>query len=574
MGKKSDNIDYANIVENTTDTIVVTNIEGEIEYANPAFLKTYGLKLKDVMGKKPNIIKSGTHDRDFYEKMWQVILSGKAFRGVCVNSTKNGELLYEEKTITPLKSGKKKITGFVSIGKDISDRIMSDKIIHDRNRRIALLLSEEQHLRRVLERIAKINEVIIYSLNVQDIINKSTLILSQQQQYELVIITLKDRNSGILEISSKHGKALEGLDSNFDEEFFNYKKEFAKETIINNSPIVVERVENRVKIQNWLKRLKLEETRSFISLPLRPKYDEDPYGVITVFTKNSLILKKEAKFLKDISETLGFAISSFYERELLKERETLLVQQSKLASMGEMISSIAHQWRQPLNGISGVVANLYDKYELKKMKDEDFSDSVKEINLLLKHLSQTIDDFRNYFKPDKECEIFDVVEVVKEAIRIFRIQLDDNFIELELIEAKESRFYSRGFLNEFKQVILNLLNNSKDAILERRKMMKNKTSFDSSLFSAKISISFKSDSGYNYISFEDNGKGIDSAKVNRIYEPYFTTKGEGAGTGIGLYMSKMIIENSMDGELFLIKRKNPTIFGIKLPKFSRIRRNE
>ena len=214
----------------------------------------------------------------------------------------------------------------------------------------------------------------------------------------------------------------------------------------------------------------------------------------------------------------------------LRERDELLAQQSKLASMGEMIGAIAHQWRQPLNEIGIAIQNLKYDYEDGLVDKEFLDDFIQKNKEIVKFMSTTIDDFRNFYRVDKTKELFDVREAINSTLSLQMAQLANHNISVSI--SGES-FEVNGFKNEFLQVILNIINNAKDALLENE------------IEDAKITILLEE----KIIKIRDNAGGIPDEILERIFEPYFTTKEQGKGTGMGLYMSKMIIEENMDAEL-------------------------
>jgi signal transduction histidine kinase len=229
------------------------------------------------------------------------------------------------------------------------------------------------------------------------------------------------------------------------------------------------------------------------------------------------------------------------------KKDQLLQQQSKLAAMGEMIGAIAHQWRQPLNALAINVQNLEDDYE-DGLLDEKFLNEFIEKNMkTIQFMSKTIDDFRNFFRVDKKKKDFNILNAVKSVIDIQEAQLDSHGIKIQ-IDGED--FLFNGYESEFKQVILNIINNAKDAIIEK------------GVKEGKIKITLKD----NTISIQDNGGGIPEDIKMRIFEPYFTTKEPGHGTGMGLYMSKMIIEKNMDGKIEVVDTEDGAIFIIKLQR--------
>ncbi|MDF1876374.1 HAMP domain-containing protein [Sulfurimonas sp. SAG-AH-194-L11] len=222
--------------------------------------------------------------------------------------------------------------------------------------------------------------------------------------------------------------------------------------------------------------------------------------------------------------------------ENIKQLEAMQ-QQSKMASMGEMIGAIAHQWRQPLNEISISIQNLKYDYE-DGVIDETFIKNFIEKNKEIIHfMSTTIDDFRNFYRVDKTKEIFDVKEAIEKTISLQKAQLLNNNITISI---KGESFKVNGFKNEFQQVVLNLINNAKDAVLEK------------GVADATISIELNN----RCVIVRDNGGGVSKEIITRVFEPYFTTKEQGKGTGMGLYMSKMIIEENMDAKLSISNTKD------------------
>ncbi len=239
-------------------------------------------------------------------------------------------------------------------------------------------------------------------------------------------------------------------------------------------------------------------------------------------------VEDRTKELNDLNENLEKIVQE-KTQENIKQLETMQ-EQSKMASMGEMIGAIAHQWRQPLNEIGIAIQNLKYDYE-DGLVDEAFLDEFIQKNKeLIKFMSTTIDDFRNFYRVDKTKELFDVRDAIEKTLSLQMAQLVNNNISIYI--SGES-FEIEGFRNEFLQVLLNIINNAKDALLERK------------IEDAKIMIEL----GDKTLSIRDNAGGIPDEILGRIFEPYFTTKEQGKGTGMGLYMSKMIIEENMDAKL-------------------------
>ncbi|MCG3700539.1 HAMP domain-containing histidine kinase [Aliarcobacter butzleri] len=258
------------------------------------------------------------------------------------------------------------------------------------------------------------------------------------------------------------------------------------------------------------------------------------------------LISQEKKLNTELEEKV------IVETSKQKEQEQLLIQQTRLAAMGEMIGNIAHQWRQPLNALGLILQNLKFSYEIGELDEKMIDKSVKKATLLTENMSKTIDDFRNFFRPNKAKENFKINEGITKAVELIESTFEHNNIKLEKdFVSSEIEFF--GFANEFSQVILNLLTNAKDAVLENK------------IENPLIIIQTKIDDEYIYISIKDNGLGIKDEIINKIFEPYFTTKDEGKGTGIGLYMSKIIIENNMNGKIEVKNEQNGANVIIKLP---------
>ena len=260
----------------------------------------------------------------------------------------------------------------------------------------------------------------------------------------------------------------------------------------------------------------------------------------------------ELNTLKEVINAMVDSLESkiIQEIEQRTSQEKLLIQQSKLAAMGNMIGNIAHQWRQPLSELNAILMNIETKYKFKDFNETFIEQSVLECNEITSYMSNTISDFQNFFKPSKTKEFFNVVQACKKAGAILQSSLKYHIITFECTFDKEKEVY--GYPNEFSQAFLNILSNAKDVLIQRN--IKN----------PYIHVNIKSGKNYVLIQVKDNGEGIKDEYMERIFEPYFTTKHAKQGTGIGLYMSKTIIENNMNGFLNVINTSDGACFTIKL----------
>ena len=243
------------------------------------------------------------------------------------------------------------------------------------------------------------------------------------------------------------------------------------------------------------------------------------------------------------------------EEELAKNRDKdrLLIQQSKLAAMGEMLGNIAHQWRQPLNNVSLILQFLKDNYQNEKVKLSMINKYFDKSFTQIEYMSQTIDDFRNFYKPSKSMTEFKISNSLDSTLEIIKAQLQNENIKL-IMDIED--VVIKTFENELKQSFLNIFNNAQDAIHQKKKNEK---------FDAYIKITTKIEKENLLIYIENNGGEIDEETISKIFEPYFTTKFETQGTGIGLYMTKSIIETNMNGRISVDNISNGVCFKISLP---------
>ncbi len=271
--------------------------------------------------------------------------------------------------------------------------------------------------------------------------------------------------------------------------------------------------------------------------------------------------------LKDVQEELKSKVKEEIEKN--RQKDAFIIQQNKLASMGGMLGSIAHQWRQPLNNVQLILHFIRDNCGQKKFSQEILRDYIHRAKTQIEYMSQTIDDFRNFYKPSKSKNNFSLEESIKTTLKLVEDQFYNNDIEIELF-CKE-KIILNSYENELKQSILNILNNAKDAILQRREKENFEAMIDiviKKVVGSKVKDiikNFDSKKNFAIISIKNNGGNIDERVIDRIFEPYFTTKFETQGTGIGLYMSKVMIEKNLKGKISVKNIPNGVDFELILP---------
>ncbi len=281
----------------------------------------------------------------------------------------------------------------------------------------------------------------------------------------------------------------------------------------------------------------------------------------SVITKTNKASQKLAAVMIAISVLIAIPLGIFFSRPLYRfyeeldmrvkeeiekrrQKEQLLMHQSKLASLGEMLGNIAHQWRHPLTRLSLLVQNLEMAFKMKKLDNERFEKFKENALMQINYMSLTIDDFTNFFKKDTKKVTFYPSDIVKEALKLMEGRLKQNRVSV-CVDIKNSVEIT-GYRTEFSQVVLNIINNAVDVLKERN------------IQDRKIWIKIDAKT----IIIEDNAGGISDEIKDKIFEPYFTTKFQSQGTGIGLYMSKIIISQHFNGDIEVYNSKNGAVFKI------------
>lgn len=236
-----------------------------------------------------------------------------------------------------------------------------------------------------------------------------------------------------------------------------------------------------------------------------------------------------------LNELRKESMDRIHALEALREQEQLLIHQGRLAAMGEMIGNIAHQWRQPLNTLGLIIQGFPMSMESGELTREYLDERVERAMQLIFHMSQTIDDFRNFFRPDKEKVWFDVKQVINNALSL----IGDNLRSLGIQVSFEcgADMATKGYPNEFSQAILNILLNARDVLEERK------------VDGPRILVRLFEEGNRVAVTIADNGGGIDETVIGKVFDPYFTSKGPSTGTGLGLFIAKTIIEKNMGGAL-------------------------
>ena len=320
-----------------------------------------------------------------------------------------------------------------------------------------------------------------------------------------------------------------------------YTDDIESEIAIKRKDLEV-KIKNQV-IQNVVLFVMFLSIAILISIAISQKIDE-------VLKSYENKVKLNAKELEELNESLEIKVQKEIEKN--REKEQLLVQKSKFIALGEMISNIAHQWRQPLSELSSILMYIKFKQSIKALDENTMNQKLQEADKVLDFMSHTIDDFRNFFMPKKEKEEFYLNKVVDVVINIVSSTLKNYDIRLEI--NIDEKIVLKTYLNEYEQVVLNIINNAKDVLIEKK------------IENPYIKIRAQEEVNHIILTIEDNGGGVLVEPKGKIFEPYFTTKENSNGTGIGLYMSKIIVEKNMKGKLRVKNTKEGAKFAIIIPK--------
>jgi C4-dicarboxylate-specific signal transduction histidine kinase len=257
-------------------------------------------------------------------------------------------------------------------------------------------------------------------------------------------------------------------------------------------------------------------------------------------------------YISEQKHNLEDKIKTEVEKNLKKEKQ--LIEQSKMANMGSMIGNIAHQWRQPLSAINAIASGIHLKSQMNKINKEELEDDMELIKQRIEYLSDNMNTFRNFLKEKKEKREVFLEDRINLALQIVGLSIKDNHIKLINNIDYSNKTKMTMVVGELDEVIINIINNAKDVLIDKK------------IQEPWIKIELETNLTDAIITIEDNGGGIPNNILPNIFDEYFTTKSDEKGTGLGLYMSKKIIEDSLKGKLEVTNTTNGAKFFIKLLK--------
>ncbi|MBD3824228.1 MAG: PAS domain S-box protein [Epsilonproteobacteria bacterium] len=477
------------------------DLEGRITYVNKRFCDITGYAQEELIGRSHNILRPNNEPDEVYKELWNTIKSGETFHGIMRNIKKDGSCFWADSSITPIKIDGNTI-GYKAIRFDVTDQVLAH----------------------------------------QDLNSKERILHEQSTRFEFVINSSRDG-------------------------FWDYNLE-TKEFYLNSG---------------WKKRLGFNEEESityidYISLipdEHRFEHHEAMHEILEQYDgkleyvhfriRYPLVTKRGERILiEDVGDAFfspehaPTRITGFHRDITEQERQNRIIEsQNRAAAMGEMISNIAHQWRQPIAAINNTLNDVEIEIELEERESiaaSEFTEIAGKLRGYTRYMSQTIDDFRRLSSNEKMRVEFFAHQVCDEAYEIVQSEYTKHAITFVCIELGEEHGILYGYKRELLQVFINILNNAKDILLERK------------VEHPSVKLSIKESAKEASFIFHDNAGGIPQEIMHKIFDPYFTTKHESVGTGIGLYMSKKIITQYFKGTLYVENDESGAKFTITIPR--------
>ncbi len=513
-------------VENTEDVIFITDRNGFIEYVNPAFERITGYKYIEVLGKKPNILKSGMHKEKFYKNLWNIISSGKIFKSIIINRKKNKELFHLYQTIIPLKNERGEITNFISIGKDVTE-----------------IIKTQEKLEIKLARQRKLNEFLEYLFvekDIKKVFKKAISIIKDSIDADFIKIMkyLHEENKFILIEGKGWKKGYVGkikVPADRDSQ--------AGYTLLTDEPVVLadSDKEKRFKLPELLKEHSVKSGMSVLI-----KKEKEKWGILGVHLKTKRKFElDELEFLKSIANLIGMKLKDI---EIEKEKEEYYnkyVFSQKMEAIGRLAGGVAHDINNLLTVVHGL-AELSLSYIDKKNPAYEFIEQVIKASYRSAGVIKKLLIFSKKRIEDKR--IFNLKDTVLNMKKLLEKMAGEN-VKLK-IDIEDEVYNIYGDEASIEQVIMNLVINAKDAIEEK----------------GEIRIRLRKENKYIILYVEDTGRGIEPEIMDKIFDPFFTTKKE-KGTGLGLTVVYDIVKKH-EGDIDVISEKGKgTTFIIKLPAY-------
>ena len=481
------------------------DLTGKITYVNNNFCEISGYTKEELLGQQHNVLRDPDTSKEFFEDLWKTIQSGETFHGIIKNIKKNGDPYWIDAAISPIKKDSK-IVGYKAIRFDITDKVLTSESFKG------------------------------------ELVEKDRQLQEQNKRFEFAINSSRD-GFWDLDIKAKEFYLSSGWRKRlgFKEEqtvtYLDYLALIPDEYRVEHHEAMTETIE---KYPN-----KVDYVHFRIRYPLFTKFGE------------RLLIEDVGDAFFDKDQEL-IRITGFHRDITEHERQAKMIEsQNRVAAMGDMIGNIAHQWRQPIGAINNALNDLEFDIELEDLETvqaSQFLETSKKVKEYTSHLSQTIDDFRNLTSDEKVQTEFLLTDVLDEAYSIVKDDYDKQGVDFSVNVIGECTCIFKGYKRELIQVIINILNNAKDIFMEK------------SIEDAKVVLTLDRNDTTVCLSIHDNAGGIPESIIDKIFDPYFTTKHEALGTGIGLFMSKKMISEHFQGSLNVENEGSGAKFNINLPR--------
>jgi len=417
--------------------------------------------------------------------------------------------------------------------------------------------TEESLLRlnRLYAVLSETGKAIVYSTDPDSLFLEICRVSVEYGGFLLAWIGMVDKESGVVKPVASHGKT-----GYLDSIRISTRNEPAGRcptgtAIYNGSYCICNDFFSDPTTRPWHKRAQASGLKSSAAIAL--KLNGEVIGAFTIYAGEKDFFKWQfINLLEQMAADVSFALEGFAREakqreaevalrtetnerlravEELHDRDRLLLQQSRQVALGDMIGNIAHQWRQPLNALGLVIQELNLSYELGNFTKEHLDSAVTTAMGIIFRMSQTIDDFSNFYKPDRDKRWFKVNEVLTKTVSLIEASFQEYRITIDTFAGDDVEI--KGYPNDYAQVLFNILMNARDALLER------------GIADPWVTVCARMEMGRSVVIVSDNAGGIEEDNLERIFDLYFTTKESGLGTGIGLFMAKIIIEKNMGGHL-------------------------
>ena len=522
-----------NVVEQTADSIVITDINGRIVYVNPSFERITGYSRAEAIGQTPAMLKSGEHAPQMYAELWQAISNGRSFQAEFINRKKDGQLYYQEQTITPIKDSQGQIAYYVASGRDITDRKQVEQALRQRNEELATLHELSQRIRQREKALQTAVSTVNSTLSLNEVLDRILAEIRKAIPCDSASIILQDEDRCIL----ASGYNLPPIPQEEIEQVLDCQNELLQIVIQTKRPLILADAQQDPRFTNWLD---MKQIRGWLCIPLLVR--DRLIGFITLDSYQEAIYSHEdADLALNFASQVAVAVENARLHEdlqahfkTLRQAQERLVQSEKLAAVGELVAGVAHELNNPLAAVV-----LYAQLLQYKTNDKGLSKDLDQIVTQSQRASNIVRgllDFARQRPPERK--LVDLREVIDAALALVSYEFRSNNIAYATHYPPHLPL-TMADSHQLQQVLVNLLNNARQAIsdVQDQGHIDVRVEIGPSLYLGQE----VADQQMIRIQIQDDGPGIPRHLVSRIFDPFFTTKPAGVGTGIGLSICHGIV---------------------------------